>query len=61
MLPDPLNHPQSFKFLKDWAEDVAYEIYVNETTLPFHRFYAKKIQSIILESMSPVNGWKNGK
>lgn len=53
----------AFKFLKDWAELVAIDIYSNDESdcnwLDVST--VKKIQSIILESMSPAKVWKNAK
>jgi len=52
-----------FKFLRDWAEDVAWDIF--EDIYESHEMSSypvnmPRLQSIILESMSPAKGWKNG-
>jgi len=48
-----------FIYLKKWAEDVAWEImHIQEDGYPCN---IKKIQSVILESMSSSKMWKNGK
>jgi hypothetical protein len=49
-----------FNFFKLWSHDVAWDIAHKEET-SFAPIYVKKIQSIILESMSPSKGWKNSK
>jgi len=50
-----------FKFLRDWADDVAWDIiYSSENTLDCYAIFRQKITSIILESMSPAKVWKNG-
>lgn len=49
-----------FIFLRDWAEDVAWDI-IHESHDMSYPINVKKFQSIILESMSTANGWKSGK
>jgi hypothetical protein len=55
-----------FRFLKNWASCVADEIIgIDDIDCSVqYEIWKKnnlKIKSIILESMSPSNGWKNGK
>jgi hypothetical protein len=53
-----------FLALKEWASNVSYQILSNSDFLPttyVNGYDAKKVQSIILESMSPSKGWKNSK
>jgi hypothetical protein len=47
-----------FRFLKQWASDVAWEIAICDKEL--FGYSVLKIQSVILESMSPAKGWNNG-
>jgi hypothetical protein len=44
-----------FIFLRDWAEVVASDIIYNEEPSPSY-YCIKKIQSIILQSMTPIKG-----
>ena len=54
---------QEFKFLREWADKLAWNMLFDETELNggiiINSGHIKKISSILLESMSSAKGWKH--